>query len=251
METEHRNLYQKQIDKELARWQKDIVRDARFLERATDSVQKTTRKLIPPQMQGVITAAVEKMTKTILYGSGLLTIQEDTTGMSLAERDYLALQCFQRYRKTAVAQGIGFGAGGVLLGLADLPVLMSIKVKFLFDCAKLYGFDPEDWNERLYLLNIFQLAFSSREYRLEIFRGLQDWDHSVHQPVDWEKFQMEYRDYLDIAKLLQLLPLVGSVAGGTANHRLMQRLRENAMNCYRMRILGKTFSCAASPKKPR
>jgi hypothetical protein len=52
---------------------------------------------------------------------------------------------------------------------------------------------------------------------------------------------MEYRDYLDIAKMLQLLPVVGSIAGGTANHKLMNRLKVNVMNCYRMRIIGKKW----------
>lgn len=246
------NLYEKQIEKELLRWHKDIVKSAGLLERATGGVQKKTQQLMPRKIQNAITAAVEKMTHTMMFGSGLLTIREDTAGLSLAERDYLVLQCFQGYMKTAVAQGIGFGAGGVLLGLADLPVLMSIKVKFLFDCAKLYGFDPEEQGERLYLLHIFQLAFSSREHRLEVFRTLEGWDAQPpageaatdltgEHAVDWERFQVEYRDYLDLAKLLQLLPVVGSVAGGTANHKLMHRLRENVMNCYRMRITGRRF----------
>jgi hypothetical protein len=36
---------------------------------------------------------------------------------------------------------------------------------------------------------------------------------------------------------MQLLPVVGSVAGATANHSLMKKLKTTAMNCYRMRIL--------------
>lgn len=235
------NLYEKQIDKELEAWHRDIVKSAGLLERATGSVQKKTQQLVPKKAQGAITAAVEKMTHTMLYGSGLLTVREDTAGLTLAERDYLVLSSFQAYRKTALAQGVGFGAGGILLGLADLPVLMGIKVKFLFDCAKLYGYDPESQGERLYMLHIFQLAFSGRGHRLDVFRLLERWDDAPHPAVDWEKFQIEYRDYLDLAKLLQLLPVVGAVAGGAANNKLMHRLRENAMNCYRMRLTGRRF----------
>lgn len=170
-----------------------------------------------------------------------MTIREDTGGLSLGERDFLVQERFQIYKKAAVAQGVGLGAGGVLLGLADLPTLMSIKIKFLFDTAKLYGYDTEDKNERLFMLQIFQLAFSGREHRLNTFHTLENWDDIDHSQLDWEKFQMEYRDYIDIAKLLQLLPLVGSVAGGTSNYKLINRLRFNAMNCYRMRILGRKW----------
>ncbi len=236
------NLYEKQINKELERWYADIVKSASLLERASKGIQTRTQKLMPQKVQSTITAAVERMVEAVLFGSDLLSGIGDTANLSLAERDYLAQHLFQSYMKTAVAEGAAFGAGGVLLGLADLPALMSIKLKFLFDCAKLYGYDTRDQNERVYLLYIFQLAFSSRAHRLQVFHTLHGWENAPHPLVDWERFQIEYRDYLDIAKLLQLMPVIGSVAGATANYSLMNRLRLNAMNSYRMRILGKRWN---------
>ncbi len=235
------NLYEKHIEKELDRWHSEIVKSAGLFERASKGIQNKTRKLMPKRVQDTITSAVEKTVRAVLSGSVLLSVKEDTSDLKLSERDFLVRELFGSYMKTAVTEGAAFGAGGVLLGLADLPVLMGIKLKFLFDCAKLYGFDTEEQSERLYILYVFQLAFSSREHRLDVFRVLQDWEESAHPPVDWEKFQIEYRDYLDVAKLLQLLPVVGSIAGGTANFKLMNRLRDNAMNAYRMRITGKKW----------
>ena len=235
------NLYEKQIEKELNQWYKEIKKEANLLQRSSDQLQKQTQKMVPAKVRNTITAVMETMTETIMNGSGLLTIKDDTGGMSLAERDYLVLRSFRTYRNTATVQGAGFGMGGILLGMADLPVLMSIKIKFLFDTAKLYGYEPEHMEERLYLLHVFQLAFSGKEHQWRIFKILEDWGQVDCYDVNWEKLQTEYRDYLDFAKLLQLLPVVGSVAGGTANYRLMKRLCETAMNCYRMRILGKRF----------
>lgn len=235
------NLYEKHIQKELDRWHSDIIKNAGLFERASKGIQDQTKKLVPQKLQDTITSTTEKMVKAILSGSVLLSIKEDTSDLSLAERDFLVQDLFQSYMKTAVTEGITFGAGGILLGLADLPVLMGIKLKFLFDCAKLYGFDTQKQSERMFILYIFQLAFSSREHRLNVFRILQDWERFPHSPVDWEKFQLEYRDYLDVAKLLQLMPIIGSVAGGTSNYKLMNRLKDNVMNCYRMRITGKRW----------
>lgn len=235
------NMYEIQINKELDGWHNNIVKDASIFERASKGIQKKTQKLTPPKVQDSITVAVKSLVETVLHGSGIVSVKGDTSDLVLAERDYLVINNFRSYLNTATVQGAGFGFGGILLGMADLPVLMSIKVKFMFDAAKLYGFDPKDENERLYILHIFQLAFSGKEHRLKIFRKLEDWDNESHEVVDWEKFQIEYRDYLDVAKMLQLLPIVGSVFGGTANHKLMNRLRENVMNCYRMRILDKKF----------
>jgi uncharacterized protein (DUF697 family) len=149
-------------------------------------------------------------------------------------------KAFGNYHKTAVVQGVGFGLGGMLINLADLPALMTLKVKFLFDCAKLYGFDMDKRSERDFMLYVSQLAFCSEERRLEIYPIIKEWDSLDHTvPVDWEKLQLEYRDYLDLAKMLQFLPVVGAVAGGAANHSLMAKLKTTAMNCYRLRLLAK------------
>lgn len=235
------NLYETKIDQELVAWYRAIIQGETWLESASHGVQRKMQQLVPQKIQTAITEAVQGMTKMILEGSGLLTERVDTTGLGLAEREYLVLEKFKTYRKAATAQGIGFGLGGLVLNLGDLPALMSIKLKFMFEAAWLYGFEPEEPGERLYLLHVFQLAFSGKEHRFDTFRKLEKWADTEHPALDWEKFQLEYRDYLDVAKFLQILPVIGPVAGGSANHRLMERLRENLMNCYRCRLLNKKF----------
>ena len=100
--------------------------------------------------------------------------------------------------KIAAAEGRD-RAGGILLGLADFPLLLGIKIKFLFDAATLYGFDTSDKEERL-LSFVFQLAFSSDDHRKEIWKAIETWDTEEENHMDWEKFQTEYRDYIDLAK---------------------------------------------------
>jgi hypothetical protein len=43
-------------------------------------------------------------------------------------------------------------------------------------------------------------------------------------------------DYIDLAKMLQLVPVIGAVVGAYANYKLLDRLGETAVNCYRLRI---------------
>ena len=57
--------------------------------------------------------------------------------------------------------------------------------------------------------------------------------------MDWRKFQQEYRDYIDFAKMLQLVPGIGAFVGAYANNNLLKHLGETAMNAYRLRILNK------------
>ena len=126
------------------------------------------------------------------------------------------------------------------MGLADFPAWLTIKMKMMFDIALLYGYDVRDVNERVFLLHVFQLAFSSRKHRREIYKVIANWDEKnvmQYSEMDWLKFQQEYRDYLDIAKLLQLIPGIGAVVGAYVNHKLTKKLGHTAMNAYRMRIL--------------
>ena len=91
--------------------------------------------------------------------------------LNLQEQDERLQEKLTTFRKTAVVEGAGTGAGGILLGLADFPLLLSIKMKFLFEAAAIYGFDTDEYEERLYILHIFLLAFSSEEKRKETLRN--------------------------------------------------------------------------------
>jgi hypothetical protein len=54
---------------------------------------------------------------------------------------------------------------------------------------------------------------------------------------DWRRFQQEYRDYIDLAKLMQLVPGIGAAVGVYVNHKLTRQLGNTAMNAYRTRAL--------------
>jgi len=131
----------------------------------------------------------------------------------------------------------------VLLGLADFPILIGLKLKLLFEIASIYGFNVDDYKERVYLLHIFELAFSSHVHRKRVYLKMADWDskrkelpEDIHQ-FDWRSFQQEYRDYIDLAKMAQMVPVIGAPVGAVVNYRLIEKLGLTAMNAYRMRLL--------------
>ena len=145
------------------------------------------------------------------------------------------------YIKTATAEGAITGAGGILLGLADFPLWLALKMKMLCEIAALYGKDLTSVKERIFILYIFQLTFSSARSRKEVFKIIENWHEHEHQisedisAFDWQTFQQEYRDFIDIAKLLQLVPGIGAAVGAVVNHRLTTKLAQNAANAYRLR----------------
>jgi hypothetical protein len=207
---------------------------------AADKLQSKINSLIPEKAHAAVSAVIEKMTRGVLSGSDLMAPPLITEG-SLEVREQLARQKIETYRTTASVEGAVTGAGGLLLGMADFPLLLSIKLKLLVDVASVYGHSCGQFFERLYLLQVFQLAFSSQQHRRKIFLETEAWtrregEHAATwDQFDWRTYQQEYRNYIDLAKFVQLIPIIGAPVGAVVNYRLIQQLGETAMNAYRLR----------------
>ncbi|UKT62351.1 EcsC family protein [Pedobacter mucosus] len=232
--------YDQKINSELEFWKYKILQKPSLFGKVTDKVQRKINAYIPDKVHNAITIAIKQMVKAVLFGS-TFTTSKPTINLTLMHREALIKQKIDNYKKTGAAEGGITGAGGFLLSLADFPILLSIKMKMLFDIAALYGYDVKDYRERLFLLHIFQLAFSSKEESKNTFLKMQNWDEKAHQlptnidEFDWLTFQQQYRDYIDLAKLAQMLPFIGAAVGAIANYKLIDRLGKTAMMSYRLR----------------
>lgn len=222
-------------------WKDQMKKKPSLIEKATKGVQHNFNGYLPERYHEIITSTIKNLTKMVLFGSKHIT-KAPIKNKSLQEREVLVLEKTNYYKTTASIEGAATGAGGIMLGLADLPLLMSIKIKFLYDVASIYGYDVNNYFERLYILHIFELAFSSKGHINKIFSRMENWDEYISSlpadidEFDWRSFQQEYRDYLDIAKLLQMIPVIGAFVGSYVNHKLLKKLSVTAINAYRMRI---------------
>ncbi|HYG41144.1 MAG TPA: EcsC family protein [Cytophagales bacterium] len=238
--------YNEKAQRELDFWKEKMVKKPSFTNKLAKNFQNKINSLIPEKFHEGITAVVKNMSRTVLFGSRF-TSGKPLNDLSLEEREVKIRRKIDSYKKVGAASGAWIGAGGILLALADLPVLMSIKMKLLFAIAGAYGYDIRNYQERLFILYIFQLAFSSHEKRAEVYQKILTWEeHRKELPenindFDWRTFQQEYRDYIDIAKLLQLIPGIGAFVGAYANHQLVDKLGETAMNAYRLRLLNNSI----------
>ncbi|MFZ5670258.1 MAG: EcsC family protein [Pseudomonadota bacterium] len=220
---------------ELAAWRRTMLAEPSALARAAKRLQVQVNRLIPETVHRAVTAVIEQMTRGILAGSDAVTAPPLANG-SLRERETLVRKAIASYRNVATVEGGVAGAGGFVLAAADFPALIAIKIKLLFEIAALYGHDGRDWRERLFILAIFQLAFSSADHRREVYLTLEQGRAPARpEDFDWRRFQQEYRDYIDLAKLAQLLPVVGAPVGAIVNFRLLEQLGETAINAYRLR----------------
>lgn len=240
--TTNDKTYEQAAQSEMKTWQRQMLRKPSLLNSLSKRMQTKINTWIPEKIHIAITATIKQLIKGVLFGAKHTT-SVPLLNASLQEREIAVEKKIDNYKKTAAVEGGIAGAGGILLGLADFPVLIGIKLKLLFDIASLYGFDVNDYKERVYLLHIFELAFSSHAHRKTVYLKMTDWEtkkqllpDDINQ-FDWRNFQQEYRDYIDLAKMAQLIPLIGAPVGLIVNYRLLNKLGATAMNAYRMRLL--------------
>lgn len=237
------HTYEEQAKEELQHWEKDLLKKSSIFGHMATKIQSKINSYIPLKVHQTITLTIKQMVKAVLFGATYTTSAIPDQRMSLLHREALVKVKIDSYCKTGATEGGITGAGGFLMSMADFPILIGIKLKLLFEIAAIYGFDIKDYRERLYILHIFQLAFSSKNGAQNVLFQMQNWDQKlIALPVDenqfdWQTFQQEYRDYIDLAKLAQLLPIVGAAVGAVANYQLIKKLGKTAMMAYRMRVL--------------
>ena len=232
--------YEQLALQELQDWQREMLKSPSLLNMVSKALQDKMNSLIPEKIHTAITTTIKQMIRAVLFGSRVITAKPGAP-LPLEPTEAQVQKRIAIYRTAAAAEGGVTGAGGLLMGLADFPLFLSLKLKMLFDIAALYGYSTDDYRERLYLLYIFQLTFSSQQKRREVYLKMVDWNEQkqhlpfdIHQ-FDWRTFQQEYRDYIDLAKMAQLIPVIGAPVGAVVNYRLTDKLGRFAINAYRMR----------------
>lgn len=240
MDKNNSEFYDEIVLAEFTAWLYKTKKPPSLVNKLTKGTQRTINELLPEKFHQVVTFAIENMVKAVLFGTKFIT-PKPLPAQSLVEREEKVKRIIKVYRNTASAEGAVTGAGGILLGLADFPAFLSIKMKMLFDIAAAYGYDVKLFHERLFMLYVFKLTFSSQETRNKTIGILENWDEFQDalpkdvEEFDWRSFQLEYRDYMDLAKLAQLVPIIGAGVGAIANYQLSEKLGETAMQCYRCR----------------
>jgi hypothetical protein len=230
-----------QAETELTVWKNRMLRKPSLVNQLTKGLQVRVNRIIPEKVHVAITSAIKQMIRTVTFGMKFATPKPLVEG-TLQEREMRVDERIKFYSRTASVEGAVTGAGGILLGLADFPLWLTVKMKMLYEIAALYGYDVKDYKERVYLLHVFELTFSSQAHRRNVFAVMNNWPgysqtlpDDIHQ-FDWRSFQQEYRDYIDLAKLLQLIPGIGAPIGAIVNLRLTRKLGAMAKNAYRMRL---------------
>ena len=123
-------IYQRQVLTELKAWQKQMLRRPSFLNMLSKKAQDKVNSWIPEKVHKAVTTTIKQMIRGVLFGAKYTTA-DPVRNLELEVREARIDERIKFYRTTAAVEGGITGAGGILLGLADFPLLIGIKIKLL------------------------------------------------------------------------------------------------------------------------
>src|SRR5665647_1464767 len=128
------NSYDSMAYSELSAWQKKMLRKPSFFDKLSKRIQVKINSWIPDKVHHAITVTIKQMVRAVLFGAKYTT-SVPLVNVDLQGRENAVRRKINFYKKTAAAEGGLTGAGGILLGLVDFPLLIGLKIKLLFDIA--------------------------------------------------------------------------------------------------------------------
>lgn len=167
----------------------------------------------------------------------------DVKLVPIAEMDQAVSALAKNRKQLATLQGAGTGIGGIFTLSIDIPLLLGIQLKTLQDIAMCYGYDPNDKEERVYIVKVLQFVSSDIVGKQAILRQLSFIDsanegvkrEAISELQGWREVVMTHRDQIGWKKLFQMIPIVGLLVGAFINRSAVNDLAEAGMMLYRKR----------------
>ena len=124
-----------------------MIQHPSLIDKLSKRIQTRINSWIPEKVHEAITVTIKQMIRGVLFGA-TYTAAKTIVNKPFELRETAIKERIKNYRNTAAIEGGITGAGGLLLGLADFPILLGIKLKLLFDIASMYGYDVKNYKER-------------------------------------------------------------------------------------------------------
>ncbi|WP_432358737.1 EcsC family protein [Sporosarcina sp. UB5] len=146
-------------------------------------------------------------------------------------------------KRIATFQGATTGIGGLFTLTIDIPLLLSLQLKTLQDMAICYGYNPNEKEERLFVVKCLQFVSSDIVGKQAILAQLSQFDgpdESSRREVmselqGWREVVFSFRDQIGWKKLFQMIPIAGLVFGAFINRSAVNDIAEAGKMLYRKR----------------
>lgn len=167
---------------------------------------------------------------------------EDIRNLPLEDMIILSENLQKERVKFATLQGATTGIGGIFTLAIDIPLILGTALKTLQEIAIIHGYDPNDKQERVFIVKCLQFASADIVGKESILNELsalhqnkQSSENMLSQLKGWQEVFFTYRDQFGWKKLLQMVPIAGIIFGAFANKGMIQDIAETGTMLYRKR----------------
>lgn len=177
--------------------------------------------------------------KTGADGVTLASISE----LPIQMMDEVSDELIRSRKNIAMTQGATTGIGGIFTLSIDIPLLLGISLKTLQEIAVAYGYDPNDKQERIFIVKCLQFASSDIVGKQAVLKELSAFsdptvdkrDETLSQVQGWREVIVTYRDNFGWKKLFQMIPIAGIIFGSFINKSMIHDIGETGKMLYKKR----------------
>lgn len=244
---------------DIEKWEKDQS-GLWFWEKLGRIPFKILDKLTPKFIQEKISAFIDELVSYIQTGGKYLVSEqamlrhiqkqtlhsasslEDIQQMPLADMIELSEKLQKNRANIATVQGASTGFGGIFTLAIDIPVILGLALKTLQEIAMIHGYNPNDKQERIFIVKCIQFASSDIVGKEQILKELtttfnnpNSTENMMSQLKGWQEVFYTYRDHFGMKKLLQIIPIAGMLFGAIINKSMIEDIAEAGIMLYRKR----------------
>lgn len=167
---------------------------------------------------------------------------EDISNMPLENMISLGEKLQNERMKLATVQGASTGIGGIFTLVVDIPVILGIALKTLQEIAIIHGYDPNEKQERVFIVKCLQFASADIVGKEAILKELSQINEKrdssesmISQLKGWQEVFFTYRDQFGWKKLFQMVPIAGMIFGAFSNKAMIEDVSQAGIMLYRKR----------------
>jgi len=257
MERESRDVLEREL-KRIEKWEKG-QKDLWFWEKLGRLPFMLLDKLTPKFVQEKVGQIVDEMVSYVETGGKYLVqeakviqelekrsgreglTRETAAELPLSVLDGAAGHLAKNSAKVAKWQGATTGIGGVFTLALDIPLLFGQMLKVVQEIGAVYGYDPNEKMERVFVIKCVQFTscdIVGKKAILEDLSAFHDPNRQrsmVSQLQGWREVVMMQVENFGWKKLFQMIPIAGIVFGAVLNKKTVEDVAETAQMLYRKR----------------
>ncbi|WP_163102339.1 EcsC family protein [Peribacillus alkalitolerans] len=167
---------------------------------------------------------------------------EEVKDIPLYTMEKVCQKVMHQRKKLATVQGASTGIGGIFTLAIDIPAILALSLKTLQEIAIIHGYDPNEKNERVFIVKCLQFSSADIVGKRAILNDLSSLNREgaksgemISQLQGWREVVYTYRDNFGWKKLFQMIPIAGLIFGAFTNRSMINDLSEVGIMLYRKR----------------